>query len=119
MTIEQLQTAILDAISARDSLVTEYRDKNVKAAKAEHAYRQKYAREMLNNIDGKNAEERKARTETATDNEMFQAKLLEAESEGLLQAIRAKADAISALQSLLRLERMEAEAIHYGQRTGA
>lgn len=119
MTIEQMQTAILDAIGKRDSLVTEYRGKVASAAKAEHTYRQQYAKAMLQNIDGKNAEERKARTEIAVDKEMFQAKLQEAETDGLKEALRAVSDQISALQSLLRLERMEAEAIHYGQRNGA
>lgn len=119
MTIEELQTQILDAIARRECLVGEYREKVTVAAKAEHAYRQKYAKAMLQNVDGKNAEERKARTDQAADTEMFQAKLTEAEADGLKEALRAAADKISALQSLLRLERMEAEAIHYGQRTGA
>ena len=117
MTIEELQAAILDAISARDSLVGEYRNKNILAARAEHALKLKYAKAILQK-GGANAEERKANADIDADSELFQAKLLTAEAEGLLQAIRSKADAISALQSLLRLERMEAEAIHYGQRNG-
>lgn len=119
MTIEELQTQILNAITNRDGLIDEYREKVAAAAKAEHAYRQKYAEAMLKNLDGKNAEERKARTDKAADDEMFKAKLMEAEADGLKEALRAAADKISALQSLLRLERMEAEAIHYGQRAGA
>lgn len=118
MTIEELQTAILDDISARDSLVGEYRQKNVAAAKAEHALKMAHAKAILQK-GGANAEERKANADLSVDDQMFQAKLLTAEAEGLLQAVRAKADAVSARQSLLRLERMEAEAIHYGQRSGA
>ncbi len=118
MTIEQLQNAILDAIAARDSLVTEYAAKNHAAADAECALKLAHAKAILQK-GGSNAEERKANADIAVDTQMFKAKLLTAETEGLLQAIRAKADAISALQSLLRLERMEAEAIHYGQRNGA
>ena len=119
MNIEDLQAAILNAIQRRDELVSEAREKYIAAAKAEHAYRQKFAKAMLQNADGKNAEVRKAQAEIAVDVEMFQYKLQQAEADGLTQAIRAKADEISALQSLLRVERDEIAAIQYGQRTGA
>ena len=118
MTTEQIQTAMLDSIARRDELVTEYAAKNRAAADAECALKLAHAKAVLQK-GGSNAEERKANADLAVDAEMFKAKLLTAEAEGLLQAIRSKADEISAYQSLLRLERMEAEAIHYRQRNGA
>ena len=119
MSIENLQTAILNAIQRRDELVSEFRQKNSEAADASAKYKNAHAKAMLLNIEGKNAEERKAKAEIAVETELFRHKLTEAEAEGVKMAVFAEADKISALQSLLRLERDEIAAIQYGQRTGA
>lgn len=119
MNIEDLQVAILNAIQRRDELVSEFRQKRNEAAKAEVAYKMAYAKALLLNVDGKNAEERKGRAELAIEAELFRHKLTEAETEGVKLAVFAEADKISAYQSLLRTERDEIAAIQYGQRTGA
>lgn len=115
MNLEQLQTGILDAISRRDELVTEAREKFIQAAKAKHAFKMAHATAMLKSVDGKNAETRKAQADLAVDKEMFHYEITEAEAEGIKSALYAKADEISALQSLLRMERSEADALRYGQ----
>ncbi len=118
MTIEELQTGILDTIAGRDAMVTEARKLFIEAAEAEHAYRMAQAKAYLK-AEGKNADERRGQVDQMVDREMFAYKIADAKANGVKEALRATADKINAYQSLLRLERMEAEAIHYGQRNGA
>lgn len=119
MNLEELQSAILAAIARRDELVTEAREKRRQSAEAEHAYKMGYAKALLQNTDGPNAETRKARAELAVDAELFRHKLTEAESDGLKMAVAAKADEISALQTLIRLQMTELDALRYGQHNQA
>ena len=119
MNIEDLQAAILNAIQRRDELVSEFRQKRNEAADAKVKYKLAYAKALLLNVDGKNAEERKGKAEIAVAAELFHHEMTEAETEGVKLAVFAEADKISAYQSLLRTERDEIAAIQYGQRTGA
>jgi hypothetical protein len=115
MILEQLQAAALSAIAARDELVTEFQRKRKELGEARPTYKQEYAKAILQHLDGKNAEERKARAELATNDALFRYELIDAECDGLKAAISAKADEVSALQTLIRSHMDEVKTLHYGQ----
>ena len=117
MNKEQIQNELLDAIHERETLVESYQKHLVEAVNAEHAHALAHASNMLK-AEGKNADQREAFVITAIAPQRLNYKLAEAMAKGVREALNAKADKISAMQSLLRAEMQEADALRFGQHNG-
>lgn len=118
MTKEQIQNELLSALAERDTLAESYQQHLVGAVNAEHAYTFAHATNMLK-AEGKNSDQREAFVTVTIAPQRLAYKLAEASAKGVREILNAKADKISAFQSLLRAEMQEADALRFGQHNGA
>ena len=79
MTTTQLQEGVLDAVQKRIELAQEAEKLYRADAEAEHAYLMAVARAYLQ-VDGKNADERKAQVHLIVDKVLFAHKIAEAQA---------------------------------------
>lgn len=117
MNKEQIQNELLDAIHERETLVESYQKHLVEAVNAEHVYALAHATNMVT-AEGSSADKREAFVLQVTKDERLKHKLADAIAKGVREALNAKADKISAMQSLLRAEMQEADALRFGQHNG-
>lgn len=120
---EQIQSRILDAMAELAAALNELRIAARAHAEADHAYRQAQAIAWLQ-LKAETAEKRteahyKALVDATCSDAMLCCRLAEARHESAREAVRAIQTTISAAQSILNAERAEANAVRFGQTTGA
>lgn len=119
MISEALQTRILDGIQQLAAAGEQHKAIAIEHGEAEHGYRKaqamKYLEIMAAQGEGKKPTEPhlKAMIDLACEKEMLRVRLAEANHEAARELVKSLQAQISALQSLLSLEKAEAEAIRY------
>lgn len=118
MTKEQIQEELLNAVIDRDKVAELYQQSLIDAVNAEQVFALAYATNMLK-AEGKNTDQREAFVTIAVASQRLASKLADATAKGIREILNAKADKITAMQSLLRAEMQEADLLRFNQRTGA
>lgn len=122
MTLEELQTEILNEIEARDTLVNKLEAAANDEVHATHTLEQKSARSYLSAVtDGekRTVAHLEAMTTISCEMENLTAKLAKAKLSTIKSRLAAHSEKISALQSVLSASRTELNALRYGQGAGA
>ena len=123
--IEELQANILTALEQITVARGGHKVAAIEHAEAEHAYRKaqamKYLDIMASAGEGKKPTEPhiKAMIDLGCEREMLRVRLAEANHEAARELVKSLQTQISAYQSLLGLEKSEAEALRYGQQLTA
>lgn len=123
---ELLQEKILDAIESLAEATNRQDAAGKEHAVAEHSYRQLRANEFVKvSLDkddsGKKLTDthKNALVDIKTDSAMLRVRLAEAESKAADELVRSLRAQVSALQSLLNVQKAEAEMATYKQTAGA
>jgi hypothetical protein len=118
----EFQSNILDGIAALQAALNDQRTSARAHAEAEHAYRQARAKAFTSLIaDGtkRTVDHTQAIVDIECATPMLELRLAEARHESDGELVKSLRQQLSAMQSLLGTYRAEAEAIRYGQGSGA
>lgn len=118
----EFQSNILDGIAALQAALNDQRTSARAHAECEHAYRQARAIALTTlAADGtkRTVDLAQAMVDIQCDKQMLRLRLAEARHESDGELVKSLRQQLSAMQSLLGTYRAEAEAIRYGQGSGA
>lgn len=118
----EFQSNILDGIEQLQHALNAQRVAAKAHAESEHAYRQARARaftELIADGTKRTVDHTNAVVDLNCDRQMLKLRLAEAEHESSTELVKSLRQQLSAMQSLLGTYRAEAEAVRYGQSSGA
>jgi len=119
MTKDELQTRALALIEDLARTNARLRELGRRKGEAETEYRKRHAMEMILAEDLKSDKLRQATADLNAAKEMGSYKQVESELSVMIEVGRNQRGSLSAIQTLLGVEKSEAELTRYGQQAGA